>query len=138
VRGVQPLPAQDRAPLLPSAASYSARILASYSAVNLRCFGRSARGPMPPSSTGATSASVIVIFVLPISPRAEGTSSAVVSHLSLTHSVRNAERLRKPRLPQRVVPLRVKVNRLEHVGRHGKAAVYAMSLALSPIPQTPE
>ena len=43
-----------------SAAPYSARMSALYSAVNVRRLGRSARGPMPPSST-EESARVIVI-----------------------------------------------------------------------------
>jgi hypothetical protein len=59
-------------------------MLALYSAVNVRRFGRSTLGPMAPSSVVA-SASVIVILVLPISPRAKGRTSTEVSHPSLTH-----------------------------------------------------
>lgn len=59
--GRLPPAAQDRAPLTRSAASYSARIFALYSEVNAASVGRLA-APMPPSSTGATSASVSTLL----------------------------------------------------------------------------
>lgn len=67
-----------------SAASYSARIRALYSAVNTRRLGRSARGPMAPSST-APSAKVIVIGCYSLLTPCKGRNSVVVSHHSLTH-----------------------------------------------------
>ena len=70
------------------AASYSARIRALYSAVNTRRLGRSARGPMTPSST-APSAKVIVIGCYSLLTPCKGRNSVVVSHHSLTHRVAN-------------------------------------------------
>lgn len=60
VRRVQPLAAQDL-PLLPgSAASYSATTASLYWAVKVRRLGRSARGPIGPSSTGKVCGSALV------------------------------------------------------------------------------
>src|SRR5690606_8879177 len=68
-----------------SAASYSARIAALNSAVNVRLLGRSARGAMAQSSA-PTSATVIVISMCPsLAPCEVSSRSAVVSHPILTH-----------------------------------------------------
>src|SRR5699024_9573527 len=63
-----------------SAPSYSARIASLYSCVNVRRFGRSARGPMPPSSTEARSAIVIVIMLNQSRPVQREGNHRPVSH----------------------------------------------------------